>query len=267
MNLKLKNPLIVFDLETTGTNIIRDRIVEISMLKLDPCGERVIRTERINPTIPIPQESSLIHGIYEKDVKDSPTFKDLSSSLAQFFKGADLAGFNLLRFDLPVLMEEFLRADVSIDFSKRKVIDAQKIFHMMEKRNLSAAYKFYCDKDLTNAHSAEADTIATFEVLDAQVERYEDEEVKDLLGNTLGIFENDFDKINSLFNSKMVDYTGRLTYNNKGDIVFNFGKFKDKKVTAVLEREPQYYDWIMNSEFSLDLKRKLTSIKLGMKSK
>ena len=169
MQLNLKNPLTVFDLETTGTNIVNDRIVEISVVKLMPNGEEIVKTHKINPTIPIPVESSLIHGIYDEDVKDAPTFKNIAKSLAKFLEGSDLAGFNVLKFDIPVLVEEFLRASVDFDVSKRKVVDAQKIFHMMEKRTLSAAYKFYCGKPLEDAHSAQADTLATAEVLKAQV--------------------------------------------------------------------------------------------------
>ena len=187
MNLNLKTPIAFFDLESTGTNISTDRIVEISIVKVYPDGKEEIKTSLVNPTVPIPKETSAIHGIYDEDVKDSPTFKVLSKDLHQFLSGADLAGFNVLKFDIPLLVEEFLRAGIDFDIEKRNILDAQKIFHMMEKRNLAAAYKFYCGKTLENAHSAEADTLATYQVFKAQVERYSGEEAEDLLGNKLGI--------------------------------------------------------------------------------
>lgn len=261
MNLNLKTPLAFFDLETTGTNVIKDRIVEFSIFKLMPNGEQIIRTQLINPTIPIPEETSKIHGIYDADVADKPTFKEIAKELAKFLEGTDLAGFNSIKFDVPLLVEEFLRADVSFDISKRKLIDVQRIFHMMEKRNLTAAYKFYCNKTLVNAHSAEADTQATLEIFEAQVRKYENMDVYDGLGNKIGVIKNDMETIHNITAGNMIDLAGRMILKDK-DIYFNFGKHKGKKVTDVLDKEPSYYDWIMKSDFPLDTKRKLTEIKL-----
>ncbi len=262
MTLNLKNPLTFFDLETTGTNVVQDRIVEISVVKLMPNGERIVKTNKINPTVPIPIETSLIHGIYDKDVEDAPTFKNIAKSLAQFLEGSDLAGFNILKFDVPLLVEEFLRAGVDFDVSRRKLIDAQKIFHMMEKRTLSAAYKFYCGKSLDNAHSAEADTLATLEVLEAQVKKYNGEEMVDNLGKSIGKIENDMAILHNLTASNMVDLAGRIIFNGDGKEVFNFGKHKDRPVSEVLQKEPNYYDWMMNGDFPQDTKRRLTEIRL-----
>lgn len=262
MNLNLKTPIAFFDLESTGINISTDRIVEFSILKVHPNGRQEIKTSLINPTIPIPAESSAIHGIFDKDVKDSPTFKSLSRELFQFLEGADLAGFNVLKFDIPLLVEEFLRAGIDFDIEKRNILDSQKIFHMMEKRNLSAAYKFYCGKSLENAHSAEADTIASYEVFKAQMERYEGEEAEDLQGNKLGVIQNDMKKIHNLLNEKMVDLAGRFIFNENGEECFNFGKHKGKTIENVLKEEPSYYDWMMKGDFPLDTKRKFTQVKL-----
>lgn len=262
MNLNIKTPIAFFDIESTGTNVSTDRIVEISILKVHPGGKEELKTELVNPTIPIPAETSAIHGIYDKDVKDKPTFKDLSKELHQFLAGADLAGFNVLKFDIPLLVEEFLRAGIDFDIEKRNILDAQKIFHMMEKRNLSAAYKFYCGKSLENAHSAEADTVATYEVFKAQIEKYDGEMAEDLLGNKIGVFENDMKKIHSILNEKMVDLAGRFIFNEKGEECFNFGKHKGKTIEQVLKEEPSYYDWMMKGDFPLDTKRKFTQVKL-----
>jgi DNA polymerase-3 subunit epsilon len=262
MNLKLKTPIAFFDLESTGTNIATDRIVEISILKVFPDGNEELKTTLVNPTIPIPKETSAIHGIYDEDIKDAPTFKSISKELHQFLSGADLAGFNVLKFDIPLLVEEFLRAGIDFDLEKRNILDAQKIFHMMEKRNLAAAYKFYCGKVLENAHSAEADTVATYEIFKAQIERYEGQEAEDLLGNKLGIIENDMKKIHSLLNEKMVDLAGRFIFNANGEECFNFGKHKGKTIEQVLKEEPSYYDWMMKGDFPLDTKRKFTQVKL-----
>ncbi len=263
MKLNLKKPLAVFDLETTGINVSTDRIVEISIVKILINGETITKTRKVNPTIPIPKESSMIHGIYDKDVKDEPTFANLAKDMATFLEGCDLAGFNLIKFDVPLLMEEFHRVDIDFDISKRKIVDAQKIFHMMEKRNLSGAYKFYCGKNLENAHSAEADTIATMEVLMAQVEKYEGMPVTDLKGNELGTVENDINALHQLTAKNMVDLAGRFSYNSKKEVVFNFGKHRFKRVSDVLKAEPGYYDWMMRGDFPQDTKRKLTKIKLS----
>lgn len=194
MHLNLKNSIAFFDLEATGTNVSTDRIVEISIVKLNPDGGQQIYTRRVNPGVPIPLEASLIHGLYDKDLKNEPYFKDLAQEVFQFIGLSDLAGFNVLKYDIPLLVEEFLRSGIDFDLDKRNLLDAQKIFHLMEKRNLSAAYKFYCGKKLENAHSAEADTLATVDVFRAQVERYLGETAMDLQGNTLGVFENDMKK-------------------------------------------------------------------------
>ena len=207
-------------------------------------------------------ESSLIHGIYDKDVKGEPSFKELAKDIHQFIGHSDLAGFNVLKYDIPLLVEEFLRAGIDFDLDKRNLLDAQKIFHLMEKRNLTAAYKFYCGRKLENAHSAEADTLATLDVFRAQVERYAGEEVEDLQGNKLGVFENDMKKIHDLVNEKMVDLAGRFIFNSEGVEIFNFGKHKGKTIEQVLKEEPGYYDWMMRGDFPLDTKRKLTQVKL-----
>ena len=260
--LHLKKPLAFFDLETTGINIARDRIVEISVVKALPNGETEIRTRRVNPEMPIPLESSLIHGIYDEDVKDCPPFKGLAKNIAAFLEGCDLAGFNSNRFDIPMLVEEFLRVGVEFDVKNRKMVDTQRIFHMMEPRNLSAAYKFYCGKTLIDAHSAEADTIATFEVLQGQIARYEGLTVVDSHGKESVPIKNDVAALHELTASKIVDFAGRMTFNDKGEEVFNFGKHNGKKVADILKNEPSFYDWMMKAEFPLDTKRRLTEIKL-----
>lgn len=264
MKLNLKIPLCFFDLETTGVNVSQDRIVEIAVIKVMTNGEVIRKSNRVNPTIPIPAESSAIHGIYDADVEGKPTFKEIAKDYAKFFEGADLAGFNILKFDVPMLVEEFLRAGVDFDYSRKKIIDAQKIFHLMEKRTLSAAYKFYCGREMSDAHSAEADTQATLDVLLAQIERYEDHIVTDGLGNKLGVIKNDMEVLNKLTSSEMVDLAGRIVKNEKGEPVFNFGKHKNKSVFTVFKEEPSYYDWMMNGEFPLDTKRRLTELKLSV---
>lgn len=250
MELNLKNPLVFFDLETTGINIVSDRIVEISYLKVQPNGKEECKTRRINPEMPIPPEASAVHGIFDDDVKDCPTFKEIAKSLAAQIEGCDLAGYNSNRFDIPVLAEEFLRAGVDIDFTKRKFIDVQTIFHKKEQRTLSAALKFYCNKELEDAHSAEADTIATYEILKAQLDHYSD------LKNDVE-FLSDF----SAFTNN-VDFAGRIVYNDKKEEVINFGKYKGRLVTDVLKNDPGYYGWIMQGDFSLHTKKVITNIKL-----
>ena len=262
MDLNIKTPIAFFDLEATGINISTDRIVEISILKIFPDSSQELKTLKINPTVPIPLETSLIHGIYDKDVADAPTFKEVAKELFRFFEGADLAGFNVLKYDIPLLVEEFLRVGIDFDIEKRNLLDAQKIFFMMEKRNLSSAYKFYCGKTLENAHSAEADTIATYEVFKSQIERYQGQELEDLQGNKIGIIENDMKKIHNMINEKMVDLACRFVLNDKGEECFNFGKQKGKPIAQVLKEEPGYYDWMMKGDFPLDTKRKLTQVKL-----
>lgn len=262
MKLNLRNPLCIFDLETTGTNITQDRILEIAVIKMMPNGEILRKANVLNPTIPIPAESTIFHGLHDEDVKDKPTFKEVAKDYARFMEGADLAGFNVMKFDIPMLVEEFLRCDVEFDYSRRKIVDAQKIFHLMEKRTLSAAYKFYTSRDLVNSHTAEADTEATMEVLLAQIERYEGKDVTDSLERKIGEIRNDVDTLSKLTVSDLVDLAGRMVLNDKGLEVFNFGKHKNKVVTQVFKEEPSYYDWMMNGDFPMDTKRKLTEIKL-----
>jgi DNA polymerase-3 subunit epsilon len=262
MKLNLRNPLCFFDLETTGTNIIHDRIIEIAVIKMMPNGETIRKANVLNPTIPILPESSAIHGLKEEDVKGKPTFKEVAKEYMRFFEGADLAGFNVLKFDIPMLVEEFLRAGVEFDYTRKKIIDAQKIFHLMEKRTLSAAYRFYVNKDIQNSHTAEADTEATMEVLISQVEKYEGQDVLDGLNNKIGRIQNDMESLSKLTSSGMVDLACRMVLNSKGEEVFNFGKHKNKVVTAVFKEEPSYYEWMMNGDFPMDTKRKLTEIKL-----
>lgn len=262
MKLNLRTALCFFDLETTGTNITQDRIIEIAVIKMMPGGEIIRKSNVLNPTIPITAESTAIHGLSNDDVKDKPTFKEVAKDYARFFEGADLAGFNIIKFDIPMLVEEFLRVGVEFDYGRKKIIDAQKIFHLMEKRTLSAAYRFYVNKEIQNSHTAEADTEATMEVLIAQVERYEGQEVTDGLNRKIGEIRNDMDALSKISESKLVDLGGRMVLNDKGEEIFNFGKHKNKIVTEVLKVEPSYYEWIMNGDFALDTKRKLTEIRL-----
>ncbi|MBS1490592.1 MAG: 3'-5' exonuclease [Bacteroidetes bacterium] len=262
MKLSLKIPLCFFDLEATGINISRDRIIEIAVIKVMPNGETIHKTNLINPTIPIPAESTAIHGIKDADVKNKPTFKEVAKDYARFMEGCDLAGFNILKFDVPMLVEEFLRADVEFDYHRKKIIDSQRIFHLMEKRNLASAYRFYCQKEMTNAHSAEYDTQTTMEVLMSQIEKYDGHTVTDALENKIGVIRNDMESLSKLVSDDLVDLAGRMIKNQKGDIIFNFGKHKNKMVNQVFKEEPAYYDWMMNGDFPLDTKRKLTELKL-----
>jgi DNA polymerase III subunit epsilon len=264
MKLHLKIPLCFFDLETTGINITQDRIIEIAVIKLMPNGETIRKSNLINPTVPISPESSAIHGITDADVKDKPTFKEVAKEYIKFFEGSDLAGFNILKFDMPLLVEEFLRAEIDFDYSRKKIIDAQRIFHMMEKRTLSAAFKFYCGRELEEAHSAEADTQATLDVLLAQVERYENQDVTDSLGKKIGMITSSAEALSQLTAASLVDLAGRIIKNDKDESVFNFGKHKGKPVLKVFKEEPSYYDWMMNGDFALDTKRWLTKIKLSV---
>ncbi len=256
MKLNLKNPIIFFDLEATGLDIAKDRIVELCYIKVEPNGNEESRSMRINPTIHIPEASSAIHGIYDSDVQDCPTFKDIAGNLATTFKGCDLAGFNSNRFDIPLLVEEFMRAGVLLDLSKRKFVDVQNIYHKLERRTLIAAYKYYCNKDLENAHSALADTRATYEVLQAQLEKYPNE-----LKNDIG-FLADYSKM-----TNNVDFAGRLIYNDKGEEVINFGKYKGKLVKDVLRTDPGYYGWVQEADFSLNTKYVFTQLRLKYASR
>lgn len=253
MNLKLKRPIIFFDLETTGVDVAHDRIVEISMVKIGVDGSKIVKTRRINPEMHIPEAATAVHGISDEDVMNEPTFKQIAKSLAVFIEGCDFGGFNSNRFDLPMLVEEFLRAEVDVNFDNRKFVDVQTIFHRKEQRTLVAAYKFYCDKDLENAHSAEADTMATYEVLESQIERYGD------IGSTV----EELAEFSS--NGPIVDFAGRMSLNDKGEEIFTFGKYKGRTVVEVFTKDPSYYSWIMNGDFPLYTKKKITEIRLRMK--
>lgn len=250
MKLNLKNPIVFFDLETTGINVSSDRIVEITYLKLEPNGNKTSKTLRINPQIHIPEQASAVHGIYDQDVADCPAFRQVAASIAKDIEGCDLAGYNSINFDIPLLVEEFLRADIDIDLKRRKFVDVMVIFYKQEPRNLSAAYKFYCGKDLSNAHSSEADTMATLEILEAQLCRYGD------LENTID-FLSEYSSHN-----KNVDYAGRIIYDDKKREIFNFGKYKGMLVVEVFRRDPSYYQWMMNGDFPLYTKKVITRLKL-----
>lgn len=261
MKLNLNRPLAFFDLETTGVNVGSDRIVEIAVLKAMPDGTEIIKTLRINPEMPIPLHSSLIHGIYDKDIADAPAFKAVAQEIADFIGDADLAGYNSNRFDIPVLLEEFLRVGVDFDMSDRKFVDVQNIFHQMEQRTLRAAYKFYCGKDIINAHSAEADILATYQVLLAQIERYEGADFEDKQGNISQPVINDVDALHTFTNmNKPVDFAGRMVFNEQDEECFNFGKHKGKTVEHVFDIEPSYYAWMNQGDFPLYTKKKLTEI-------
>lgn len=255
MQLNLKNPLVFFDLETTGVNAVSDRIVEIAYLKVYPNGNEETKTFRVNPGMPIPKEASDIHHITDEDVANSPSFKEIGKNIAKDIEGCDLAGFNSNRFDVPLLAEEFLRNDIDIDLSKRKLIDVQVIFHKMEQRTLSAAYKFYCNADLEGAHGAEADTKATYEVLKSQLDRYPD------LANDVQ-YLSEFSSFN-----RNVDFAGKIVLNEKDVEVFNFGKYKDQSVEDILKKDSGYYGWMMQGDFALNTKNVLTRIRLRSMTK
>ncbi|MBL0064002.1 MAG: 3'-5' exonuclease [Bacteroidetes bacterium] len=250
MQLQLKKPIVFLDLETTGVNVGADRIVEIALLKIFPNGNKDSKTMRINPTIPIPEEASKVHGIYDKDIQDCPTFNDVARDINAFLGGSDLGGYNSNKFDIPLLIEEFTRAGIHFDLNERKLVDVQNIFHKMEQRTLAAAYKFYCNKDLMNAHSAEADTTATYEVLLSQLDKYE-------------TLKNDVDFL-AQFSSitRNVDLAGRIVFNEKGEEVFNFGKYKGRLVKEVFKTEPSYYDWMMKGDFATNTKNVITQLRL-----
>ncbi len=267
MQINLTKPLAFFDLETTGINIGTDRIVEISIVRVNIDNSTDILTKRVNPTIPIPYFASKVHGIFDKDVADCPTFKELAPQFAQFLTNCDLAGFNSNKFDVPILVEEFMRAEIDFDLRNKRLVDVQNIFHQMEPRNLSAAYKFYCDKKLENAHSAEADTVATYEIFKAQLERYKDTELEDEKGTKYKPVQNDISLISAFTTrSKTADLAGRILFNDKGEEIFNFGKHKDKTVKEVFEKEPSYYNWMMSGDFPLYTKKIITQIRLSMKA-
>lgn len=253
MRLKLDRPLVVFDLETTGTNITHDRIVEISLIKIMPDGTEIERTRRLNPEMPIPAEATAIHHITDEMVRDQPTFKQVANSLAQLLRGCDIAGYNSNRFDIPLLDQEFQRAGIPFDISEARFIDVQTIYYKKEPRTLVAAYKYYCGKDLEEAHSANADTRATLEVLKAQLDRYED--LPDSVGEL-----SDYASLN-----RNVDLAGRLVYDDQKREVINFGKYKGQLAEDVLRKDLGYYGWIMNGDFPQNTKNCFTRIRLRIK--
>ena len=246
--LQLTKPLAFIDIEATGSNVTTDRIVEIAIIKQLPDGTRTVKRKLINPQIPIPQLTIDIHGITEEMVKDAPTFKQVAQEIKQFLHGCDLSCYNAYRLDIPMLVEEFIRAEVEFDMKSRKLVDVQKIFHQMEQRTLAAAYKFYCQKTLEDAHSAEVDAAATAEILMAQIERYPQ------LGTTVDSI------LKVVAEDDIIDFARRFVYNDKKVEVFNFGKHKGRAVADVLKAEPQYYDWMMKGEFPMNTKQKLTEI-------
>ena len=249
-DLKLSRPIVFFDLETTGVNPAKDRIVEISLLKVDPDGGESTMHYLVNPEMPIPPESSEVHGIYDEDVAEAPKFRDIAPKVAHFMEGADLGGYNCIKFDIPMLAEHFLRESIPVDFRSRKVVDAQVIFHKRESRTLSKAYQFYCGKVLEDAHTADADTRATYEVLKGELMMYED-------------LSGDIDSLDEVSHyTRTADLAGRIGYNAKGKEIFLFGKYNGKLVESVLQQDKNYYDWIMNNDFPLDTKHVLQQIKI-----
>lgn len=254
MKLTLHRPLVIFDLETTGINISRDRIIELYMIRVQPDGKRQDLFQRFNPEMPIPAEASAVHNIFDRDVANEPVFREKVHDIASFLENCDFAGFNSNKFDMPMLVEEFYRAGSELDISRTKLIDAQRIFHVMEPRNLSAAYKFYCNKELNNAHSARADTEATWEIIQSQLERYD-------------TLEPNIDFLHTFSGqNNMADLAGRLVYNEKKEVVFNFGKHKGKKVEDVFKTDLGYYDWMMQGDFPMHTKKILTRLRLNMKN-
>ncbi|MFN9710101.1 MAG: exonuclease domain-containing protein [Bacteroidota bacterium] len=247
MSIQLTRPLAFIDLETTGVNITADRIVEIAIVKIKPDGARLVKRKLINPEMPIPPQATAVHGISNEMVKDAPTFRQVANEVVQFLEGCDLSGYNSNRFDIPMLAESFLRVGIDWNITDSKMLDVQKIFHLMEQRTLSAAYKFYCNKDLDGAHSAEVDASATWEILQSQLQRYPQ------LGKTVDSI------ILAIGEDKIIDYARRFVFEN-GVEVFNFGKHKGRPVAEVLRAEPQYYDWMMKGDFPLHTKSKLTEM-------
>jgi len=250
VELKLSKPICFFDLETTGIDITKDRIVEISILKVYPNGNKESKTWLVNPTIPIPKAASDVHGITDERVAGEPTFKELAKQIHNMIKDSDLAGYNSDRFDIPLLAEEMLRAEVDFDLGNRVSVDVQTIFHKMEQRTLSAAYKFYCGKDLIDAHTASADTNATYEILKAQLDRYDN-------------LENNIKKLSEFtYRKQIADFAGFIGYNEKGEEIFTFGKHKGKRVEDIFDEEPGYFGWLLGADFPLYTKKILTAIKL-----
>lgn len=263
MELKLTKPLAFIDLETTGINVVSDRIIEICILKVMPDNTKTIFTRRINPMIPIPYFATMIHGIKDEDVKDCPTFREIAHNIVNLLNDSDLSGYNAIKFDIPMLVEEFFRTEVEFSLKNRRIVDVQNIFHKMEQRNLKAAYRFYCNKELYDAHNAEADTIATYEVLKAQLDRYIDTVYIDKNGKETTPIVNDIKALSEFsYHTNHADLAGHIIFNDKNLEVFNFGKHKGKSVSEVFIKEPSYYDWIMKGEFPLSTKNVVTAIKL-----
>ena len=250
------------DLETTGTNTMKDRIVQIAMVKINPNGEEVKYNKLVNPEMPIPPESSEIHGISDEQVKGQPTFKEIAKEVNQFLKDCDIGGYNHIKFDIPLLMEEFTRADIEFSLHNRRLVDSQRLFFLMEPRNLTAAYRFYCQKELGNAHDAMADVEATKEILMSQLDKYEGQSPE---GSDLPPLSSKLEDLHLYSFGKMVDLAGRLSRDKAGDLNFNFGKYKGQKVKMVFQKEPQYYDWIMKADFPQDTKKILTQEMLSMR--
>ncbi len=265
MELKLHKPIIFLDIEATGLSVGSDRIVEISLVKLKTDHQTEIKTMRFNPGIPIPEKVSKIHGIFDADIKDAPSFKEAAPDLLRFIGNADLAGYNSNKFDIPMLAEEFLRAECDFDLSNRRLIDVQNIFHMMEPRNLVAAYKFYCQKQLEKAHSAESDALATYEIFKEQLNKYEGVEIEDEEGRKIQPITADIAQLSAFSTkTKNVDLAGRIVYNENGVEVFSFGKHKDKPVLEVFKKEPSYYNWMMQGDFPLYTKKVITALRLKL---
>jgi DNA polymerase-3 subunit epsilon len=263
MELQLEKPIAFFDLETTGTNIAADKIVQVAVIRIDPDGTETELDQLINPEIPIPEETTLIHGISDVDVADKPTFKQFARELNAFLVDCDLSGYNAIKFDIPFLVEEFLRAEIDFDLIDRRVVDVQNIFHKMEPRTLKAAYRYYCGKNLDLAHDAAADTRATYEVLKAQLDMYKDAEYTDPDGNTSIPVQNDIKSLHAFsYYTRNVDLIGHIIFNDKQQEVFNFGKYKGKPVEEVFRREPAYYDWMMKSQFPKSTKKVISAIKI-----
>ncbi|MGE5383619.1 MAG: exonuclease domain-containing protein [Omnitrophica WOR_2 bacterium] len=263
MELNIIRPLAIFDLETTGTNVANDRIIEISIVKILPEGKELILTQRINPTIPIPAEATAVHGISNQDLENEPTFQEIAPRIAEFLNNCDLGGYNSNKFDIPLLMEEFLRVDINFELKGRRFVDVQSIFHKMEPRTLKAAYRFYCQKELENAHSAEADAKATYEILKAQLECYKNAEYHSPDGTVSKPIINDIKALHEFsFQNRNADLAGHIIYNAKDREVFNFGKYKGKTVEEIFSMEPSYYDWMMKADFPMYTKKLITAIKL-----
>lgn len=266
MKLNLKKPIAFFDIEATGLNVTNDRIVEISVLKINTNNTKEIRTWLLNPDYPICKEASMIHGYSNDDLADKPTFMQVATDISRFFDNCDLAGYNALKFDIPMLVEEFLRVNVDFDVKSRRLIDVQNIFMKMEQRSLKAACRFYLGKELQNAHNAEADTIATFEILEAQLDRYADTEYTDKEGNTFIPVINDIQSLNDFSrHNKNADLMGQIIFNKEGKETINFGKYRGKTVEEIFSKEPSYYFWIMKADFPQYTKNLMTNIKLNLK--